>query len=126
MAPFIAPPATSVPRPQYPVGTRPPAYRARVSALSDPSLSLLRVRSKANVSLDDAGLVLLRLRCTNDPRNGGQLQHACMLAFAQPREQHDLPARQFQSVVVCIWLVYVDLPKPRHRPHKRLLGEDTK
>ena len=59
----------------------------------DPILSLLRASSKANVPLDDASLALLRLLCTNDARNNGQLQHGRTLAFAQPGEQHDLPAR---------------------------------
>jgi hypothetical protein len=61
---------------------------------SDPTYSLpLRASSKANVLLDDTSLALLRLLCNNDARNGGQLQHSRMLAFAQPGEQHDLPAR---------------------------------
>jgi hypothetical protein len=38
---------------------------------------------KRTPPLDNAGLALLRLRCTNEARNGGQLQHGRMLAFAQ-------------------------------------------
>ena len=45
------------------------------------------------IPLDDTSLALLRLRYTHDARDGRQLQDGRMLAFAQPGEQHDLPAR---------------------------------
>ena len=43
--------------------------------------------------LDDASNLSLFLDFPHHARNGGQLQHGRMLAFAQPGEQHDLPAR---------------------------------
>ena len=37
-----------------------------------------------------------------------------MLAFAQPIEQHDLPVGKLKRIVMCVWIVHVDLPEPSH------------
>src|SRR5712691_5878875 len=45
--------------------------------------------------------------------SGGQLQDGRALAFAQAREQHDLPVGEFQRIVVNAWLIEIDLPEAR-------------
>src|ERR1700730_5163855 len=47
-------------------------------------------------------------------RGDWQLQHARALAFAQSPEQHDLPAGEFERIVIHVRLVVVELPEPRH------------
>ena len=44
---------------------------------------------------------------------GGQLQHCGALALAQAREQHDLPVRKLQRIVMGHGVVHVDLPEAR-------------
>lgn len=43
-----------------------------------------------------------------------QLQHGCMLTYAQMREQHDLAIRELNGIMVRTWIVQVDLPEPSH------------
>ena len=48
---------------------------------------------KRTILLDNASNLSLFLDFPHHARNGRQLKHGRMLAFAQPGEQHDLPAR---------------------------------
>src|SRR5436190_11469643 len=45
--------------------------------------------------------------------SGRQLQHGCTLALAKAREQHQLPVRKFQRIVMGHGVVHVDLPEAR-------------
>jgi hypothetical protein len=49
------------------------------------------------------------LRFGHDMRRDRQLQHRRVLAFAQPVEQHDLPARELERIVMRVRIVDVDL-----------------
>src|SRR6516164_6083022 len=53
-----------------------------------------------------------------------QLQHHRALAFAQAREQHDLPVREFQRIVMDHSVLHVDLPEAREPLSDFLVGED--
>ena len=44
-------------------------------------------------------IALLPLRCVHRARSG-QLQHRCVLAFAQLGEQHGLPVGELQRIVM--------------------------
>jgi hypothetical protein len=59
-------------------------------------------------------MLLAHYRCVRKARRSRQLQHGCVLAFAQPGEQHDLPVRELQRIVMKAWLAHVDLPELRH------------
>jgi hypothetical protein len=50
----------------------------------------------------------------NFARTRWQLQHGRVLVSSQFRHQDDLTVRQFQSIMVDIRLVLIDLPKSRH------------
>jgi len=54
-----------------------------------------------------------------------QLQHRRALAFAQAREQHDLPVREFQRIVMDHSVLHVDLPEAREPLSDFLVGEDA-
>src|SRR6516162_3817608 len=54
-----------------------------------------------------------------------QLQHHRALAFAQAREQHDLPVREFQRIVMDHSVLHVDLPEARELLSDFLVGEDA-
>src|SRR5216684_4686804 len=51
-------------------------------------------------SSGDERALLVLLGLASDAWEGGQLQHGRMLAFAQSREQHDLPAGEFERIVM--------------------------
>src|SRR5262249_14116100 len=53
-----------------------------------------------------------------------QLQHRRVLPFGQVCQQHDLPIRKFEGVVVRTWIVHVDLPKAGDPVSDGLLPED--
>jgi hypothetical protein len=76
--------------------------------------------------LPDEQIALLPLRCVHRARRSRQLQHGCVLAFAQPGEQHGLPVGELQRIVVHRRVTYVDLPEPSHFPPELHLREKTK
>jgi hypothetical protein len=41
----------------------------------------------------------------------GKLKHCCCLTFRQVRQKLNVPIREFQRIVVCARLAFVDLPK---------------
>ena len=61
--------------------------------------------------LPDERIALLPLRCVHRMRRSRQLQHGCVLAFAQPGEQHSLPVGELQRIVMHVRLVRVQLPE---------------
>src|SRR5215471_4946210 len=54
-----------------------------------------------------------------------QLQHRRALAFAQAREQHDLPVREFQRIVMDHSVLHVDLPEAREPLSDFLVRENA-
>jgi hypothetical protein len=50
--------------------------------------------------LPDERIALLALCCAHRTRRSRQLQHCCVLVFAQPREQHGLPVGELQRIVM--------------------------
>jgi hypothetical protein len=48
-------------------------------------------------------------------RNGRQLQHGRVLAYAQASEQHDLPVGELKGIMVRVRIVQVHLPETSHR-----------
>src|SRR5262245_41078646 len=46
---------------------------------------------------------------------GGKLQHGCKLALAQTGQGYDLPAREFERIVMSVRLIHIDLPEPGYR-----------
>jgi hypothetical protein len=40
-----------------------------------------------------------------------KLEHCCFLTFKHVSQAHDLPVWKFQRVVMCQWLVFIDLRK---------------
>lgn len=46
-------------------------------------------------------------------RRGRELQHRCLLAFFELRQQNLLAVRHFQDIVMDMWLVLVALPEDR-------------
>ena len=53
------------------------------------------------------------------------LSHHRALAFAQAREQHDLPVREFKRIVMDHSVLHVDLPEAREPLSDFLVGEDA-
>jgi len=51
------------------------------------------------------------------------LQHGRVLASSQFRYQNDLTVRQFQSIMVDIRLVFIDLFKPSHLVREPFVAE---
>jgi hypothetical protein len=49
-------------------------------------------------------------------RIGRQLQYGRVLTFAQSRQQHDLPVRKFQRVVMCVRFIELDLTELGRAP----------
>src|SRR5260370_10169881 len=79
--------------------------------------SIMRTARQARSSaarLSDERIALLPLRCVHKARRSRQLQHRCVLAFAQPSEQHGLPVGELQRIVMDVWLAHVDPPEPSH------------
>src|SRR6266446_9564041 len=64
--------------------------------------------------LPDERIALLPLRCVHRASRSRQLQHGCVLAFAQPGEQHGLPVGELKRIVMHTRLADVDLPELRH------------
>jgi hypothetical protein len=64
--------------------------------------------------LPDERIVFLPFHCLHRAPRSGQLQHGCVLAFAQPGEQHGLPVGELQRIVMHPRLAHVDLPESRH------------
>src|SRR5215831_1019838 len=58
-------------------------------------------------------IALLPRRCVRRARSR-QLQHRCVLAFAQPGEQYGFPVGELQRIVMHARLAHVDLPELRH------------
>src|SRR6516162_8954916 len=58
-------------------------------------------------------IALLPRRCVHRARSR-QLQHRCVLAFAQPGEQYGFPVGELQRIVMHARLAHVDLPELRH------------
>jgi hypothetical protein len=66
-------------------------------------------------------LVLAKLAGVRDPflglrlgRSSGlcrKLKHYCFLTFEQVSEEHELPVRQFQCIMMRVRVVLVDLPE---------------
>src|SRR6516162_3982286 len=56
---------------------------------------------------------------------GGQLEHGGALALAQAREQHHLPVRKLQRIVMGHGVVQVDLPKARELLSDLLVRENA-
>jgi hypothetical protein len=42
-----------------------------------------------------------------------QLQDRSALSFAQLRDADDFSIGELQRVMMCVWLIYIDLPKAR-------------
>src|SRR5436189_6211741 len=57
--------------------------------------------------------------------SGRQLQHGCTLALAKAREQHRLPVRKFQRIVMGHGVVHVDLPEARKPLPDLLVRKNT-
>src|SRR4051812_10858329 len=53
----------------------------------------------------------LRLRLGGGSWLSGKLKHCCSLTFIQVRQKLNVPVGKFQRVVVCVRLVFVNLPK---------------
>ena len=54
-----------------------------------------------------------------------QLQYGRVLTFAQSRQQHDLPIRKFQSVVMYVRLIELDLAELCCAPLDLALGQNA-
>src|SRR6266849_3575231 len=67
--------------------------------------------SRARSGDDRNGLLVLRVLRA---RSGRQLQHNCMLPLAQPGDEHNLPVRELECVVMHVRLILADLPEARH------------
>src|SRR5215471_21629178 len=79
--------------------------------------SILQIVGQARSSaarLSDEGIALLPVHCVHRARRSRQLQHRCVLAFAQPSEQHHLPVRELQRIVMDVRIANVDPPEPSH------------
>src|SRR5258707_14618696 len=98
VSPFHAPPLGERPAPR---------------SLSSIMRTARQARSSA-ARLSDERIALLPLRCVHKARRSRQLQHRCVLAFAQPSEQHGLPVGELQRIVMDVWLAHVDPPEPSH------------
>src|SRR5262249_62396648 len=59
---------------------------------------------------DCNALRVLRIFCA---RSGRQLQHNCMLPLAQSGDEHNLPVRELERVVMYVRLILIDLPEAR-------------
>src|SRR6266536_5323717 len=92
-----------------------PAGKHRGCPQYETSLSLPRHGSWIVSSLlrDERAPLLLR-GLVGSARGGRQLQDGRALTSAQSREQHDLPAGEFERIVIHVRLVVVDLPEPSH------------
>jgi hypothetical protein len=55
----------------------------------------------------------LRLGCSSGLCR--KLKHCCFLTFEHVREEHDLPVRKFQCIMMCLRVVLVDLPEDGRR-----------
>src|SRR5260221_9745305 len=75
---------------------------------------LSSITHTARQALLDERIALLPLRCVHRARRSRQLQHGCVLAFAQPGEQHGLPVGELKRIVMHARLAHVDLPKLCH------------
>ncbi len=53
------------------------------------------------------GIVVRRLL------GSGKLKHGCALSEAQARQQYDFPAREFQRVVMLMWIIKIEASKAR-------------
>src|SRR5262249_46257947 len=72
-----------------------------------------QARSSA-ARLSDERIALLPLRCVHMAWRSRQLQHCCVLSFAQAGEQHRLPVGELQRIVMDVRLSHVDPTEPSH------------
>src|ERR1700730_14733369 len=55
---------------------------------------------------------------------GRQLQNGRLLTFAQPGQEHDLPIRKFECIVVCVRTIRADLTESGDLSPKIPLAEE--
>src|SRR5262249_4374993 len=92
----------------------PPLGERSVPRLLSSIVQTVRQARSSAARLSDEGIALLPVHCVHRARRSRQLQHRCVLAFAQPSEQHHLPVGELKRIVMDVRIATVDPPEPSH------------